>query len=142
MQRSATLRFAAQKFSLTVVDLREKVVLVQFWTYTCINWLRTLSYVCAWAKRYKDQGLLVIGVHTPEFAFEKDAYNVHVLTVSRQIGHESSKNYFSVNGRKFKGGAMATKEVAKVEPLDRKLEVVVLGVSEFLPYTSNTMRKK
>jgi thiol-disulfide isomerase/thioredoxin len=68
---------------LTVVDLREKVVLVQFWTYTCINWLRTLSYVCAWAKRYKDQGLVVIGVHTPEFAFEKDADNVHVLTVSR-----------------------------------------------------------
>jgi len=67
----------------TVVDLREKVVLVQFWTCTCINWLRTLSYVCAWAKRYKDQGLLVIGVHTPEFAFEKDADNVHVLTVSR-----------------------------------------------------------
>ena len=68
---------------LTVVDLREKVVLVQFWTYTCIKWLRTLSYVCAWAKRYKDQRLVVIGVHTPEFAFEKDADNVHVLTVSR-----------------------------------------------------------
>jgi hypothetical protein len=68
---------------LTVVDLREKVDLVQFWTYTCIKWLRTLSYVCAWAKRYKDQGLLVIGVHTPEFAFEKGADNVHVLMVSR-----------------------------------------------------------
>src|SRR5262245_58571219 len=68
---------------MTVVDLREKVVLVQFWTYTCINLLRTLCYVCAWDKRYKDQGLLVIGVHTPEFACEKDADKVHVLTVSR-----------------------------------------------------------
>ena len=69
--------------TLTAVDLREKVVLVQFRTYTCINWLRTLSYVCAWAKRYKDQKLVVIGVHTPEFAFVKDADTVHVLTVSR-----------------------------------------------------------
>src|SRR5262245_42811394 len=56
--------------------LRGKVVLVQFWTYTCINWLRTLPYVRGWAEKYKDQGLVVIGVHTPEFAFEKDVDNV------------------------------------------------------------------
>ena len=48
-------------------DLRGKVVLVDFWTYTCINWLRTLPYVRAWAERYREQGLVVIGVHTPEF---------------------------------------------------------------------------
>ena len=61
---------------LTAAGLRGKVALVQFWTYTCINWLRTLPYVRAWAKKYKDQGLVVIGVHAPEFAFEKDVGNV------------------------------------------------------------------
>jgi thiol-disulfide isomerase/thioredoxin len=52
------------------------VVLVDFWTYSCINCIRTLPYVKAWAEKYKDQGLVVIGVHTPEFAFEKDLSNV------------------------------------------------------------------
>src|SRR5687768_13562729 len=52
-------------------ELRGKVVLVDFWTYTCINWIRTAPYVRAWAEKYKDQGLVVIGVHTPEFEFEK-----------------------------------------------------------------------
>jgi thiol-disulfide isomerase/thioredoxin len=61
---------------LMAAGLRGHVVLVQFWTYTCINWLRTLPYVRAWADRYQDQGLLVIGVHTPEFGFEHDLDNV------------------------------------------------------------------
>ena len=61
---------------LTAVDLRGKVVLVQFWTYTCINWLRTEPYVRAWSERYKDHGLVVVGVHSPEFEFEKDLSNV------------------------------------------------------------------
>jgi len=61
---------------LTPADLRGKVVLVNFWTYTCINWLRQLPYVRAWAEKYSSQGLVVIGVHTPEFPFEKDAENV------------------------------------------------------------------
>ena len=61
---------------LTADVLRGKVVLVEFWTYTCINWRRTLPYVRAWAQKYKDR-LLVIGVHTPEFAFEHDIDNVH-----------------------------------------------------------------
>ena len=56
---------------LTASGLRGKVVLIDFWTYTCINWLRQLPYVRAWADKYKDQGLVVIGVHTPEFAFEQ-----------------------------------------------------------------------
>jgi thiol-disulfide isomerase/thioredoxin len=51
-------------------------VLVDFWTYTCVNWLRTLPYVRAWAEKYRDQGLVVIGAHTPEFPFEKDIDNV------------------------------------------------------------------
>ena len=61
---------------LTPEGLRGKVVLADIWTYTCINWLRTLPYVRAWAAKYKDQGLVVIGVHSPEFPFEKDLENV------------------------------------------------------------------
>ena len=61
---------------LTPAELRGKVVLVQFWTYTCVNWLRTLPYVRAWAERYGDKGLVVIGVHTPEFGFEKNLDNI------------------------------------------------------------------
>jgi thiol-disulfide isomerase/thioredoxin len=61
---------------LTPEALRGQVVLVDFWTYTCINWLRTLAYVRAWFERYRDHGLVVIGVHTPEFPFERDVDNV------------------------------------------------------------------
>ena len=61
---------------LTPEGLRARVVLVDFWTYTCINWLRTLGYVRAWHERYEDQGLVVVGVHTPEFPFEHDPDNV------------------------------------------------------------------
>jgi thiol-disulfide isomerase/thioredoxin len=61
---------------LTPEGLRGKVVLVDFWTYTCINWLRTLGYVRAWHETYEDQGLVVVGVHTPEFPFEHDPENV------------------------------------------------------------------
>jgi thiol-disulfide isomerase/thioredoxin len=61
---------------LTAADLRDKVVLVDFWTYTCINWLRQLPYLRAWADKYRDHGLVVIGVHTPEFEFEHDLDNV------------------------------------------------------------------
>ncbi len=61
---------------LTEADLDGKVVLTDFWTYTCINWLRTLAYVRAWAEKYEEQGLVVVGVHTPEFPFEQDLDNV------------------------------------------------------------------
>jgi len=61
---------------LTVEALRGKVVLVDFWTYTCINWQRTQPYVRAWAEKYKEQGLVVIGVHTPEFEFERNVDNI------------------------------------------------------------------
>src|SRR5437764_1319727 len=61
---------------LAPTDLRGKVVLVDFWTYTCINWLRTLPYIRAWAEKYKEHGVVVIGVHTPEFPFEHDIENV------------------------------------------------------------------
>lgn len=69
---------------LTPEALKGKVVLIDFWTYSCINCLRTLPYVRAWAKKYKAQGLVVIGVHAPEFAFEKDPANVRAAT--RDLG--------------------------------------------------------
>lgn len=69
---------------LTAAGLRGKVVLINFWTYSCINWLRSLPYVRAWAEKYKDQGLVVIGVHAPEFAFEKEIDSVrHAAKVMR-----------------------------------------------------------
>jgi thiol-disulfide isomerase/thioredoxin len=61
---------------LTAADLRGKVVLIDFWTYTCINWLRTLPHIRAWAAKYKDHGLVTVGVHTPEFEFEENIDNV------------------------------------------------------------------
>src|SRR6202041_127195 len=61
---------------LTREQLRGKVVVIDFWTYSCINCLRALPYVEGWAEKYKDAGLVVIGVHTPEFAFEKERANV------------------------------------------------------------------
>ena len=61
---------------LTPEGLRGKVVLVDFCTYTCVNWLRTLPYVRAWADKYRDDGLVVIGAHTPEFPFERDLDNI------------------------------------------------------------------
>src|ERR1035437_7225910 len=72
---------------LTASGLRGKVVLVEFWTYSCINWRRQLPYVRAWAEKYKDQGLVVIGVHAPEFSFEKHVDNV------RQAAKEMRMDY-------------------------------------------------
>lgn len=69
---------------LTAASLRGKVVLVDFSTYTCVNWLRTLPYVRAWAEKYKDQGLVVINVQTPEFEFEKNIDNVR--WASKEMG--------------------------------------------------------
>jgi thiol-disulfide isomerase/thioredoxin len=72
---------------LTAEGLRGKVVLVQFWTYSCINWLRTMPYVRAWAEKYRDKGLVVIGVHTPEFTFEKNLDNVRWAAKDMRISY-------------------------------------------------------
>ncbi|HLA59178.1 MAG TPA: thioredoxin family protein, partial [Puia sp.] len=72
---------------VTLEELRGKVVLIDFWTFTCINWRRTLPYIRAWSSKYKDQGLIVIGVHTPEFSFEKKPENVNNAI------HEMNINY-------------------------------------------------
>jgi len=66
-------------------ELRGKVVLVHFWTYTCINWLRTEPYIRAWADKYKQKGLVVIGVHTPEFEFEKALANVSIAAAELKV---------------------------------------------------------
>src|SRR3712207_4367342 len=72
---------------LTAASLRGKVVLVDFWTYTCIYWLRQLPYVRAWAEKYKDQGLVVIGVHAPEFAVERDLDNVRRAATDLRVDY-------------------------------------------------------
>jgi thiol-disulfide isomerase/thioredoxin len=72
---------------LTPDGLRGKVVLVDVWTYTCINWLRTLPYVRAWSDRYKEQGLVVIGVHSPEFAFERNVDNVRRAAKDMRVNY-------------------------------------------------------
>ena len=72
---------------LTATDLRGKPILVNFWTYTCINWLRQLPYLRAWADKYADHQLVVIGVHTPEFSFEHDLDNVRTAVRDMRIDY-------------------------------------------------------
>jgi thiol-disulfide isomerase/thioredoxin len=72
---------------LTSAGLRGKVVLVDFWTYTCINWLRTLPWLRTWSEKYADQGLVIIGVHSPEFEFEKDLENVRRAVGDLNVGY-------------------------------------------------------
>ncbi len=72
---------------LTADSLRGRVVLVDFWTYSCVNWLRTLPYVRAWAEKYADRGLVVVGVHAPEFGFERDLDNVRRAATDLRVGY-------------------------------------------------------
>jgi thiol-disulfide isomerase/thioredoxin len=72
---------------LTAQALAGRVVAVDFWTYSCVNWLRTLPYVRAWAERYRDRGLVVVGVHAPEFGFEHDLDNVRRATAELGVGY-------------------------------------------------------
>lgn len=70
---------------VTLADLRGKVVLVDFWTYSCINCIRTIPYLNAWHEKYADDGLVIVGVHTPEFEFEKDYNNVKAAVEKFEI---------------------------------------------------------
>lgn len=82
---------------LNTADLRGKVVLVDFWTYTCINWRRTMPYLRAWAEKYKDNGLVIVGVHTPEFSFEKDLDNVRRAAKEQRVEYPIAvDNDFSI----------------------------------------------
>jgi thiol-disulfide isomerase/thioredoxin len=87
---------------LTAPALRGKVVLVDFWTYTCINWLRTLPYIRAWHEKYRDQGLVVVGVHAPEFSFEKDIGNVRRAVKDMRIAYPVAVDSEHVIWRAFR----------------------------------------
>jgi thiol-disulfide isomerase/thioredoxin len=83
--------------ALTAADLQGKVVVIDVWTYTCINWLRTLPYVRAWAEKYRSHGLVVIGVHSPEFLFEQDVDNVRRAMKDMRVEHPVAiDNTFSI----------------------------------------------
>jgi thiol-disulfide isomerase/thioredoxin len=78
-----------------------KVVLIDFWTYSCINCLRAIPYVKAWAEKYKDHGLIVIGVHTPEFAFERKVSNVQAAVADLKIRYPVAIDSYYVVWRAF-----------------------------------------
>jgi hypothetical protein len=75
---------------LTVTNLQGKVVLVQICTFACINWQRTLPYVLRWHRDYADRGLQIIGIHTPEFAFERDVANVQRALVEHGVKYPTA----------------------------------------------------
>jgi len=85
--------------------LRGKVILVDFWTYSCINCLRTLPYLKAWDEKYRDQGLVIIGVHAPEFAFEKDPHNVeqaiHDLGITYPVALDNQYSIWNAFSNKY-----------------------------------------
>jgi thiol-disulfide isomerase/thioredoxin len=91
--------------ALTPAELRGRVVLVDFWTYTCINWLRTLAFVRAWSQKYRDLGLVVIGVHTPEFPFEREVDNVRAaveaMTVEYPVALDSDYGVWSAFANRY-----------------------------------------
>jgi thiol-disulfide isomerase/thioredoxin len=86
---------------ITSERLAGRVVLVQFWTFTCINWLRTLPYTRAWAETYRNAGLVTIGVHTPEFAFERDVLNVRRSSQRLQVDYPVAVDSDSAIWRAF-----------------------------------------
>jgi thiol-disulfide isomerase/thioredoxin len=90
---------------LSAEDLRGKVVVVEFWTYTCVNWRRTLPYVRAWANKYRNQGLIVIGVHTPEFEFERNPDNVlhatREMNIDYPVAVDSGKRIWNAFGNEY-----------------------------------------
>ena len=87
---------------LTASALRGKVILIDFWTYTCINWLRQLPYVRAWHEKYRQQGLVVIGVHAPEFSFEKNLENVRWAVKDMRVDYPVAVDNEHVIWRAFR----------------------------------------
>jgi len=91
--------------ALTPESLRGKVVLINFWTYTCINWRRQAAYVRAWQEKYKDQGLVVIGIHAPEFEFEKNTANVRWAASDMKVTYPIAVDNNHTIWRAFKNQA-------------------------------------
>jgi len=93
------LNLPAGRQVLTLKELKGKVVLIDFWTYTCINCIRTLPHITSWYDKYKDKGFVVIGVHTPEFEFEKDTNNVASAIKQYKINYPvgQDNNYLTWN---------------------------------------------
>jgi thiol-disulfide isomerase/thioredoxin len=91
--------------SRTRAGLRGSVALISFWTYSCINCLRAIPYVRAWAEKYQDKGLVVVGVHTPEFAFERDPGNVaravRNLRLSFAVALDSNRAIWTAFGNQY-----------------------------------------
>ena len=104
---------------LTLQQLRGKVVLVDFWTYTCPNCINTLPYVKSWNQKYKDQGLTVIGVHTPEYAFERETENVQ-----KAIAHFGITYPVAQDNRYATWGAYNNQYWPAVYLIDKKGQVV------------------
>ena len=86
---------------LTIAELRGKVVLVDFWTYSCVNCIRTLPYLTEWHDKYADRGLVIIGVHTPEFAFERDRDNVLAAVARHRIEYPVAQDNHDVTWDAF-----------------------------------------
>lgn len=110
---------------LTMQQLRGKVVLVDFWTYTCINCIRTLPHVRDWHRKYKDQGLVVVGVHTPEFPFERSAGNV-----MKAIGRFDIEYPVAQDNRYATWNAYSNQYWPAVYLIDRKGQVVYTHFGE------------
>lgn len=90
---------------LTLADLKGKVVLVDFWTYSCINCIRTIPYLNAWNEKYADKGLVIVGVHTPEFEFEKDYNNVNAAVdkfgIQYPVAQDNDKGTWSAYENRY-----------------------------------------
>ena len=105
--------------ALTIGDLKGKVVLVDFWTYTCINCIRTLPYVTSWYEKYKDDGFIVIGVHTPEFEFEKKTENVEGATKQYEINYPVAQDNNFATWRAYKNRYWPAKYLIDVNGIVR-----------------------
>ena len=120
---------------LSTKQLKGKVVVIDFWTYSCINCLRAVPYVEAWWEKYKDDGLVVIGVHTPEFAFEKDAANVQKslgdLKITYPVAVDSNYAIWNAFHNRILAGALfhRCRRADSLSPFRRR-EVRRVGASD------------
>ena len=99
---------------LTIDDLRGKVVLVDFWTYTCVNCIRTLPYLTEWHAKYADKGLVIVGVHTPEFEFEKDRENVVAAMEKYGIEYPVAQDNDFATWRNYENNAWPAKYLTDI----------------------------